>query len=506
MPYRFDGSSGQAEPRPFQPQKKLEGQRNPTGTERPQTAVAYPGMNSDHREEVLYGVDIQKTHQYGGKRTFSGDLEFVSPTGESFVLDADTQSKHLLLLGGIGTGKTNVFKQIIAQKLHDGLSDEDVMLIFDAKGDFYEDFFDRTNPRHALIGNAERFHWVTHHWNLFAELDDYDLLGDPARRAKQEMEAKEIARQLFRDRKSESQPFFPLAAADLLGKVICDFLRDVSRKGKHSHLCNAELIRYLSRAGVEQYRELTSAERNPDFTNARMYFDTGEEKTPKLTTQGLGVFGYISSVVNDLFVGVFGDGTAGDPFSLRSAVRERGGRVVFVEYDLQAGEVLGPIYRLLFDMALKEALGQREGRRGNVYLVVDEFKLLPNLQHIDDALNFGRSLGVKVFAGIQNVSQIYDIYGEDRGRSMLAGFMNTFCFYTPDYETRAFISERYGKNYRNIRLQSGVDPVYVQREGNNVEDWHLLNLGLGDAVVRLRSGAPFRFHFSSFDVPAAGAR
>ena len=35
---------------------------------------------------------------------------------------------------------------------------------------------------------------------------------------------------------------------------------------------------------------------------------------------------------------------------------------------------------------------------------------------------------------------------------------------------------------------------------------HLLNLGLGDAVVRLRSGAPFRFHFSSFDVPAAGAR
>ena len=187
MPYRFDGSSGQAEPRPFQPQKKLEGQRNPTGTERPQTAVAYPGMNSDHREEVLYGVDIQKTHPSGGKRTFSGDLEFVSPTGESFVLDADTQSKHLLLLGGIGTGKTNVFKQIIAQKLHDGLSDEDVMLIFDAKGDFYEDFFDRTNPRHALIGNAERFHWVTHHWNLFAELDDYDLLGDPARRAKQEI-------------------------------------------------------------------------------------------------------------------------------------------------------------------------------------------------------------------------------------------------------------------------------------------------------------------------------
>lgn len=494
MPYRFDVPSGQPEVRPGQ--RRLEDQNPQRKTPEPQRTSS--DISSDPVEEVLYGVDIQKTKAPGGRKTDPRDLQFVSPSGASFVLDQDLQSKHLLLLGGIGMGKTNVFKQIVAQKLQQGLSDDDVMLIFDAKGDFQEAFFDRQNPRHSLIGNSERYHWVTHHWNLFAELDAFDRLGDPSRRPVQEVEAKELARQLFRDRQSESQPFFPLAAADLLGKVICDFLRGVSRGEGRSKLCNAELVRFLSKANVEDFRKLTSPERNPDFTNARMYFDTGEEKSPKLTAQGLGVFGYISSVVNDLFVGVFGDGNVNDPFSLRSAVRERGGRVVFVEYDLEAGEVLGPIYRLMFDMALKEALAQHGQRRGNVYLVVDEFKLLPNLMHIDDALNFGRALGVKVFAGIQNVSQIFDIYGVDRGRSMLAGFMNTFSFYTPDYETRSFVTERYGLNYRNIRLQSAVDPVYVQRDGNNVEDWDLLSLGIGEAMVRLGRGDPFRFQFEEY--------
>lgn len=49
---------------------------------------------------------------------------------------------------------------------------------------------------------------------------------------------------------------------------------------------------------------------------------------------------------------------------------------------------------------------------GNVYLMCDEFKLLPNLQHIEDGVNFGRSLGVKIIAGIQSIEQLYEIYGE----------------------------------------------------------------------------------------------
>jgi type IV secretory pathway TraG/TraD family ATPase VirD4 len=157
--------------------------------------------------------------------------------------------------------------------------------------------------------------------------------------------------------------------------------------------------------------------RNPDFVSAQLYFgDPGRGGDQKLTAQALGVFGYINAMLNDLFTGIFEDPYPGGAISMRRLVRERGKNqgktVVFIEYDLSAGEVLGPMYRLLIDLAMKEALGQNTARNGNVFFVVDEFKLLPNLMHIDDALNFGRSLGVKVFAGLQSIDQLFENYGE----------------------------------------------------------------------------------------------
>lgn len=77
---------------------------------------------------------------------------------------------------------------------------------------------------------------------------------------------------------------------------------------------------------------------------------------------------------------------------------------------------MAPIYSLLIDLALKEVLG-RGNQNGNVYMIFDEFKLLPYLQHIDDGVNFGRSLGLKIMAGIQSVNQMTEAYGEERGKT-----------------------------------------------------------------------------------------
>ncbi len=123
---------------------------------------------------------------------------------------------------------------------------------------------------------------------------------------------------------------------------------------------------------------------------------------------------------------------------LRDLVRQKGGRKIFIEYDLSYGELLTPIYSLMFDMAIKEALG-RGRSEGNVYLITDEFRLLPNLQHVDDAVNFGRSLGIRFMIGVQNVEQIYDNYGEERAHSIMSGFLTSFNFRVNDPKSREFI-------------------------------------------------------------------
>ena len=162
------------------------------------------------------------------------------------------------------------------------------------------------------------------------------------------------------------------------------------------------------------------------------------------------------------------------------------------------GEILTPIYRLLFDLALKEAMGRCKSE-GNVYFVCDEFKLLPDLQHIEDGVNFGRSLGVKVFAGVQSVEQLYEIYGESKGKNIAAGFSSVYAFKANDSSTRDFISDLYGKNIVLEQYKTSNNTlVEEKREGKTVEDWNLNNLQIGQAIVGLPFKQPFVYKFDEY--------
>lgn len=170
-----------------------------------------------------------------------------------------------------------------------------------------------------------------------------------------------------------------------------------------------------------------------------------------------------------------------------------------MEYDLAVGETLTPIYRLLIDQALKEALSRSE-KKGNVYFIADEFKLLPKLQHIDDALNFGRGLGVKVMAGIQSIDQLYDVYGKDKGAVIASGFGSIFAFHTNDGSSRDYVTKRFGSNVIVYEYTSSQKNAVVakERDGNTVEEWDQLELGLGQAIIGLGYDAPFLFQFDEY--------
>lgn len=451
---------------------------------------------------------------------------FNSDDDHYFGMTTSQLSKHLLLIGGIGCGKTNTFYVMMNQLLEKMATPEgehDVMFIFDTKGDFKNTFYDPTNPRHAVLGNGRMYQSVTRYWNIYKELLSSKGVYDPE---ESDLAAKEIATQLFKGTAGGDNQFFETTAADLFAMKLIDTLRRganladpvEAERVRNEEWNNQALITFFREATVDAYHDMI--DRNKDFQNVRNYLG---ERGADSNSQSLGILAQLSTVVNSLFVGIFEKAAPERSrmnLSMRSAVRRKGGRVLFIEYDLSIGEKLGPIYRTLFDLALKEALGRTggdegdaydrrlkdaqdkpEAPKGNVYFVIDEFKLLPNLAHIDDALNFGRSLGVKVFAGIQNVHQIYDIYGEERGRALFAGFMNCFSFQTPDPETRQYVAERMGTNYTSIDYRMLEEPQIINRDGHTAEDWDLFGLGIGQACVDIVGVDPFLFHFEEFKRP-----
>lgn len=432
---------------------------------------------AQYRQEVFSGDNILDTCQYtdpdplfqlvGSDR--SGQ-PMVIPVGERLL------SRHMLLLGGIGTGKSNAFNFLI-RNVRSILTENDIVIIFDTKGDFYREFYRSgdvviSNDSRATGGNSPDY------WNIFGEISIDDRI---------EENILEISKNFFADRiVRSSQPFFPNAAKDLFSAMLLHLVRSGNFASKRN---NASLRSIFDSFSVSIMKNILKA--YPDL--AAMVSYIADEKSG----QTLGVVSELQQMVREIFVGSFRkNGT----LSMRQLVRRKGGRVIFVEYDLGIGAMLTPVYRLLIDLAIKEALC-RTSNEGNVYFFIDEFRLLPLLEHIDDGVNFGRSLGAKFFVGIQNVEQIADAYGLELSRSILSGFGTTFAFRVNDSGSREYIKGLFG---RNVKKQTYLSVVQTRgvieelREGYVVEDTDITNLKLGQAIVGAPGCQPFRFQFKRY--------
>jgi len=437
-------------------------------------------MNISSR--LLYGNSVAKNAppaQTGGPH--------VKLTGEhdgkpaAFTLDLDTLSKHTMLIGGTGCGKTTLFYHFVSQ-LKRSMTGDDVMIIFDSKGDFYSRFYEKSTD--LVIGNSKQYAPVSEHWNIYKEIladgwDERDFV----------INTQEICKSFFEERtKNTTNAFFPNAARDLLAAIIITFIREGKKDSSISSafFYNSKLKEFLDLSDAQMIADLL--EGSPD-ANAVLSYISGDN------AQSQGVLSEMYSIVREILIGVFAEKGS---FSMRDFVRKKGRKSLFIEYDLSIGSTLTPVYRLMFDLALKEALG-RNKPLGNVYVICDEFKLLPHLRHIDDGVNFGRSLGVKVFAGVQSIEQLYEIYGQSRGRNIAAGFSSVYAFRSNDAATREYISGIFGKNIvleKYQRLDNQI--VEEKRDGKTVEDWDLNSLKVGEAIVGLPFSQPFRFYFANY--------
>ncbi len=397
----------------------------------------------------------------------------------AFGIDESTLSKHMLFVGGTGCGKTTLFYHFVDQ-LQKKMTQDDVMIIFDSKGDFYSRFY---RPDQYVIGNSRQYRDKSLKWNIFKE-----ILADGWEERDFLMNSSEICKSLFEDRiQKTTNAFFPNAARDLLSSLLVCLIREAKKdKDVLQSLYNNELRSLLDGCNATMLRGILNSWPDMQGTCSYIAGDGGQSQ---------GVMAELFSVIREVFIGVFADKGG---FSMRKFVRSRGKKVLYIEYDLSIGSVLTPVYRLLFDMALKEALG-RQNNQGNVYLICDEFKLLPHLQHIDDGVNFGRSLGVKIIAGLQSIEQLYEIYEESRGKNIAAGFSSIFAFKANDITTREYISNLFGKNIMLEQyVSTGAQYTEEKRIGQVVEDWDMSRLQVGEAIVCLPFSQPFPFRFELY--------
>lgn len=391
---------------------------------------------------------------------------------ETMGINEDALSKGVLACGAAGMGKTVMIRECIRQ-IRKNATVPYSMIVLEVKDDYSGGLARKGD---LLIGQGE-YRDQSIKWNLYEDLlyrarDDREIA----------LRCREIAEDLYADKKNQAQQFFPDAAQIFFGEVLYQFIK----RGEHSlmarrKLTNKGLRDFFLSFDPKEYKELMG--NNPSFTD----FLLGDLNNQ----QALGVLAEEVLTIINTFSDIFGE--EGD-FSIRKFVQEKRSACLFLKLNMAYKETQKRIYGLLINLILKEALSH-ENTEGDVYLVLDELHSLGKIDLVS-AINMGRSKGLKVIAGIQSYSQIKSIYGEDDASALIAGFGSKAFFRPNDEETRTLIREEFGQCViEEICLSSGGS-ITNTREGHVVEDAEINCLHTGDFICSLSGCPPFQFRIA----------
>jgi len=341
-------------------------------------------------------------------------------------------TRHLLIMGGVGAGKTQILWPLIEQI---AVEKNRKTVIYDVKGDFTQ----------ALPGAL-----------LISPWDARSAKWEISRDVRTPQAAETLAQSLIPAKDGE---FWGPAARTVLVGVLTKLMHQKEHAGEPWGW--RKLADTLA-ADASELHDLMAAYYPPGL---RLLAD------PSSTT-ALNVLQTVSAhtrVIEQLAV-AWDDGMPREGFSLRAWAKDRyrGPKQVI----LQAGpdkeltaRYIAAMINTLIPLVISPSLKDAEESR-TLAFVLDEFTSLGKID-IAPFIDKGRSKGCVVMLGFQSIDQVKDIYGPNFASGLMAMVGTTIACKVSMGETQNFIAGQFGK--RRVALTShsqsaGAVPSISQHE------------------------------------------
>ena len=291
-------------------------------------------------------------------------------------ISRDRESRHFLIWGSTGAGKTTAMLHLMLQAIERG----DKVLILDVKGDMTA-----TLPR---LGN------------IIAPHDARSLQWDIATDCRTPQEARELAARLIPE--SRSDRIWSDAAREILIACVVSLQ-----------------VRYGERWSWSDLRELVVADAEALLLVAERCHPEAiqflKEPGSKTTQSIISTFKAHMNLVSVL-ADAWPDSSRCRSFSVRDWLSHPACHPIVLQHDGRFPQLtkawLSGIIGLLASHAASPAMKENPGRR--TWLFLDEFPQLERLDHFSTLLDVGRSKGISVVLGAQDLSQIRKTYGHDQ--------------------------------------------------------------------------------------------
>lgn len=329
------------------------------------------------------------------------------------------ESEHILIAGATGAGKSQALTHIIESVRER----KDRAIIFDIKGDYTAQLAnpDECNGVYLIAPWDVR----SIKWNIAA-----DISAD---------NASDFAEAFIPKSGSESNPYFVEAAQDVLTGCI-------------EYLCTTKPQAWSWRNLKDL---LASVERISDALQ-EIGHASGQhiqlKQDGSVTPQTQGVIGSLRAPLKSLDIIAKHWDTAGGTSIVNQFMRDgaKGTLILAARPDKQS--VATPLIAGLLALLMQKGLALSDSKERRIWFICDELGALPKISKLVDLITLGRSKGLCLVAGIQDLGRIYAKYGRDETTTIASQFGTHLIGRLGDSETAKWAAELFGQQ-RSERLQ-----------------------------------------------------
>lgn len=383
---------------------------------------------------------------------------------DTFTLPKTAETKHMMILGTTGSGKTNCLHHLLSQIK----TRKQKAIILDTTGDFVSRYY---NPETDSLLNP--FDKRSRHWSLWSDCEftfHYDALASAL-----------IPNKLKDDFwTTAARTLFSVAAQKLSSQKNLESLLDILLKKPQKHL--------------QSFFQETQAAALVDMRSEQMV-------------------GSVRAVLNANIKSLFHLENKKPFFSIRKWVQSEDTQHqwLFLSCTPEQRETLRSLLSAWVSMASTALMGCSPNNERRLWFILDELASLNQLESLPTALAEFRKYGGCVVAGVQDLHQIESRYGREEGKTMLGLFNTKIVFRLNDYDTAKRVSDSFGEHETSEMIEGISFGAHQMRDGVSLSDHRkyrpvisatdLMNLENLEAYIKIAEiGALGKIKFSHVKV------
>lgn len=328
------------------------------------------------------------------------------------------ETKHLLVMGASGSGKSNIIWQIV----NEAIARKDRVLIFDSKGDFTSEL---------------------NHLCLLAPWDSRSRAWDVAADCPGPLDARELAARMIPD--NDKDPMWPNASRAVLVTLLLHL-----QKTKPLNW-TFEDLRQLLNLPIEEIR-LLAQQYSPEAVRS---LEEGSKTTQSIL---INLNAFMTAVVD--LASAWGSADM-KRFSMRRWLEgdPARGRIVVMQgsqqYAQTAAATINSLLSVVAATIASPTLPDDPNRR--IWLILDEFAQLGKVRDIGTLIRMGRSKGLRIVIGAQDVAELSAIYGTQRVNAWTSSLTTSIYSRLEGGETAEWVSKRIGDEETEELTQSTTE-------------------------------------------------